>query len=83
FEVNYPIVVERRRYRGDLVFPRQRVVVEYLGDYHRDPAQWRRDVSRASRLREAGWFVLEVTIDDLRDSADFLNRLRRVLEARA
>ncbi len=81
FEVNHQIVVDRRRYRGDIVFPRQRVVVEYLGDYHRDPAQWRRDVSRASRLREAGWFVLEVTIDDLRDPADFLSRLRRVLAA--
>lgn len=83
FDVNVEIVVDGLRYRGDIVFSEHLVVLEYLGDYHREKAQWRKDVSRASRLREAGWFVLEVTVDDVLHPADFVRRLRRVLAARA
>ncbi|MBF4549899.1 endonuclease domain-containing protein [Pseudoclavibacter sp. VKM Ac-2888] len=66
--------------RGDLVFRAQRVVVEYEGEVHLSPAQFRRDITRTEALIAAGWRVIRVTHADLfPDAAAFLARLRAAL----
>lgn len=52
---------------GDLVWRERKVVLEYEGDQHRtDRGQFRYDIERYERFREAGWTVIRVTADDLR-----------------
>ena len=66
--------------RVDLCFPAHRVVVEYLGDYHRtDRDQWRKDRSRIARLTAAGWHVLEIGADELRDPERVIALVRGML----
>ncbi|PPG29841.1 hypothetical protein C5B97_12915 [Pseudoclavibacter sp. RFBB5] len=66
--------------RGDLVFRDQRVVVEYEGEGHLSPAQFRRDITRTESLIAAGWRVIRITHADLFPSpATFLDRLRAAL----
>lgn len=69
-------------YRGDLAFPRHKVIVEYQSEYHRDTAQFRADMTRISRLQADGWFVIQVNADDLRDPVELVQRIRRVLADR-
>ena len=81
-EVNYSIAVPGYNYRADLAFPCHMVVIEYHGDYHRNPEQWRKDLTRKSRLEAAGWFVLEFNADDLKNPVELLARIRVVLRGR-
>ncbi|MCU1570137.1 MAG: hypothetical protein JWR33_878 [Naasia sp.] len=47
--------------RGDLVYEKERVVVEYDGDQHRsDRGQYERDVDRLEQLGDEGWRVLRI-----------------------
>ncbi|WP_172582744.1 endonuclease domain-containing protein [Subtercola boreus] len=47
--------------RADLVFRRERVIVEYDGDQHRtDTTQYEKDMTRLERFHLAGWTVLRV-----------------------
>ncbi|MEY2848519.1 MAG: hypothetical protein RI885_1184 [Actinomycetota bacterium] len=81
--VNVPITTtDGYAYRGDLAFPHAKVVVEYQSDYHREPEQFRRDMTRKSRLQADGWLVVEVNADDLADPVELVARIRRVLSAR-
>jgi very-short-patch-repair endonuclease len=57
-QVQYPVVVNGRRYRLDLAYPAQRVAVEYDGEAHRLQARARRDLVREADLTAAGWTVL-------------------------
>ena len=51
-----------RRTRGDLVFRRYRVLVEYEGEQHLfDVDQWSTDVARLNDLIDDGWWVIRVT----------------------
>ncbi len=53
--------------KGDLVWPERKVVLEYEGGQHGlDIGQFRYDVERYERFRDAGWTVIRVTADDLR-----------------
>jgi hypothetical protein len=48
--------------RGDLVFRRERVVVEYEGEHHlTDPIQWARDLERYNDLALSGWLVIRLS----------------------
>jgi hypothetical protein len=83
-ELNAPVLDSRGRVlgHGDLVWRRQRVVLEYEGDQHRtDRGQFRYDIERYERFREAGWTVIRVTADDLRldRRASLAARVRRAL----
>ncbi|NUT57365.1 MAG: DUF559 domain-containing protein [Agromyces sp.] len=50
-----------RSTRGDLVFRRQRVILEYDGQHHReDDLQWAKDVDRLNELAADGWIVIRV-----------------------
>lgn len=69
--------------RLDVAFVRHAVALEYQGDYHRDRAQWRRDMTRRSRLEALGWYVMELNADDLADPVELVARIRAVLARRA
>ena len=83
FVANMRIEVPGARYRGDLVFPREKVVVEYQSEYHFGAAQRRKDMTRIDRLQAAGWFVMQVNFDDLGDPDELVARLRSVLASRS
>jgi hypothetical protein len=51
----------------DLAYPGARIAIEYEGDHHRTPEQFRRDIARYERLHDAGWVVLRVTARDVPD----------------
>lgn len=52
----------RRLGRADLLFRRQRVIVEYDGDQHRtDTRQFDTDVQRLERFAANGWTIVRVT----------------------
>lgn len=81
--VNLPITTSGGfRYRADLAFPDQRVIVEYQSDFHRDPARYRADMTRISRLEADDWYVILVNSDDLGNPAELLRRVRLVLSRR-
>jgi very-short-patch-repair endonuclease len=82
FHSNYEVAVRGRRFRIDLAFPELKVAIEYQGDHHRSPEQWRRDMTRRSILASDGWFVLEINADDLRDPVELIARIRHVLASR-
>ncbi|WP_104082434.1 hypothetical protein [Cryobacterium sp. Y11] len=59
--VYIPLPAGKRRARGDLVYLRYKVLVEYDGEQHRiDDAQYNRDAERLHDVREAGWLVITV-----------------------
>lgn len=70
------------RYRGDLVIPAYTVILEYQSEYHFEPAQARKDMTRRSRLEADGWFVMYINADDLGDPAELVARIRTVLASR-
>lgn len=53
----------------DLAYPEHRVAIEYEGDHHRSPEQFRRDLRRIERLHDSGWIVIRATADDVPDDA--------------
>jgi very-short-patch-repair endonuclease len=76
FRANYWIDTAVQRYRADLADPVRKIVIEYQSDYHADIKQFRSDMTRKSRLRAAGWLVIEVNADDLDDPAELAARIR-------
>lgn len=70
---------------GDLVYPRERVVVEFEGDHHRvDREQWTSDILRQERLERCGWLVVRVTGAQLMSQATAVaGRVRRALRERS
>lgn len=67
----------------DLAWPDLRVCVEYEGDHHRDPGQFRRDIRRIERLVDAGWIVIRVTAADLyRGRRELVTRIAQRLRTR-
>ncbi len=81
FEANSEIATTSgRRYRGDLVFGSERVILEYQGDHHRDPQQFRRDLSRQLDLQADGWVVVLLGPGDIAD-AGLVRRVRAILAA--
>ncbi|THG33431.1 endonuclease domain-containing protein [Naasia lichenicola] len=68
--------------RADLVVRSARLIIEYQGDHHRDPAQWHMDLTRRSKLEAEGWTVVEVGARDLDDPIELAGRLRDIVRAR-
>ncbi len=82
-EVNLPITTSGGfRYRADLAFRRERVLIEYQSAFHESPERYRADMTRRSRLEADGWFVIEVNSDDMRNPDELVTRVRRVLATR-
>jgi hypothetical protein len=69
------------RTRGDLVFRRERLVVEYEGEQHlTDPVQWARDLERYNDLALSGWLVIRLS-RKMRDD-EIVARITLALRAR-
>jgi very-short-patch-repair endonuclease len=68
-----------KQLRPDFTFDEYRTIIEYQGDYHRTKAQWRKDMTRRSRLEAQGWKVVELNWDDLKDPAELVRRIRALL----
>ena len=79
FSCNEQVWIDGRQFRIDIAFPEFKVAVEYQGDYHRGSDQWRRDMTRRSMLASAGWLVLEINADDLRNPAELVRLVRRAI----
>ena len=59
-----------KTYRCDLVWPRQRVIVEYDSDLHHSrKAELTRDTLRRNALQDAGWRVVGMTASQVYDEA--------------
>ncbi len=82
--VNYETVLTEtgKGVRLDLAYPEVKFLIEYQGDYHRERGQWRKDLTRRSRLESQGWYVMELNADDLKDPAELTQRIRTVLARR-
>jgi hypothetical protein len=65
--------------RPDFEFSEYKTLLEYQGDYHRTKEQWRKDMTRRSRLEAAGWTVIEINADDLRDLNELVERIATTL----
>lgn len=68
--------------RVDFGFPELRIAVEYEGAHHFRGQQIARDDRRLRALEAAGWLVVRVSAEDLRDLPALMARIRRVVEAR-
>lgn len=68
--------------RPDFVYRAQQLAIEYQGDYHRSRTQWRKDMTRRSRLEARGWYVMELNADDLWEPVELVERIRSVLVRR-
>ena len=64
---------------GDLVFRRERVIVEYDGEVHAPMTQRAKDAARRALLREHGWIVVEIVGEDMRYPARVVARVRTAL----
>jgi hypothetical protein len=70
-----------RRTRGDLVYRKYRVLVEYEGEHHLfDVDQWTTDVARFNDLIDDGWWVIRITKRMPR--AELISRTARALRER-
>jgi len=67
---------------GDLVYDEWLIVIEYDGAHHRDPLRQAKDATRRTRLREIGFYVVELTADDVRWPQRTVQKVRRALESR-
>ena len=65
--------------RVDMLIRHAKVVIEYQGDYHRDPKQWRRDEQRRGELESLGYVVTYVTQEDLEDPERLAERIHRLI----
>jgi len=79
-ECNVEIFAGRRFVaRVDMLYRAARLIIEYDGDYHRDPHQWSRDQVRRAELESLGYRVTVVTARDFDDTEALLARIRRLL----
>ena len=70
------------KFRGDLAIPTRKVIIEYQSNYHAVPAQFRKDMTRKSRLAADGWLVIEVNTDDLDDPNELCARIQTLISSR-
>lgn len=56
------LTVRGRRYRGDLIYDEERLLVELDGrKYHAEPEQWERDTARDLALATIGWQTVRLS----------------------
>jgi hypothetical protein len=65
--------------RVDLAWPEAKLIVEYEGEYHFDGLQIARDDVRLQRLVAAGWRVIRLAANDLRDMDGVIRRIAEAL----
>ena len=70
--------------RGDLVYRRWKILVEYDGWQHeRDAFQRQRDHLRREGLEAAGWRVIVITVEDMRRPGTVVSRVRQAIRQAA
>jgi hypothetical protein len=70
--------------RGDLVYRRWKILVEYDGWQHeRDAVQRQRDHLRREALEAAGWRVIVITSEDMRKPGTVVSRVRQAIRQAA
>jgi hypothetical protein len=82
-QLNAPVVLPSGSVvHPDLVWADRRVAVEYEGEGHREREQFEYDVQRYAQLQEAGWTVVRVTADQLREpkATTLIRRVRALVE---
>ena len=82
--LNHDVVVAGRWIACvDLAYPEARVAIEYESDLHRsDPRTFRKDLTRGEHLKDADWWLVRATADDVGPLAEaFAQRIRRLLAA--
>jgi very-short-patch-repair endonuclease len=79
FVTNLPLTLFGKYHEIDIAFPALMVALEYEGDYHRDQKEWRKTMTRRARLEAAGWRVMQLNADDLRDPVELAARIRAFL----
>lgn len=62
-----------------MLYRKQKLIIEYDGDYHRDPDQWSRDQVRRAELEALGYRMTVVTARDFDNPRQLINRIRRLL----
>ena len=67
---------------GDLGYPEIQVVIQYEGAHHQQEEQRLRDARRDTAFRRAGWIIIHVTAEDLRDDFARVRAELRVLFAK-
>jgi len=81
--LNHDVVVDGRWVACvDLAYPDARVAIEYESDLHRtDDRTFRKDITRGEHLKDAGWWLLRATADDVGPAIEALvARVRRLLD---
>lgn len=69
--------------KGDLVYSRERIIVEHDGWHHeRDAEQRQRDHLRRELLESLGWKVIVITTEDFKDEAQIAWRIYNALKER-
>lgn len=73
----YRVLDDRGRFvaRVDFGWPERKLALEYDGQWHAAPGQFAKDRERLNRLTAAGWRVVFVTAEDLRDPIRLLRRI--------
>jgi len=66
--------------RVDLAWPEHKLIVEYEGAYHFDGLQIPKDDARFARLVAAGWRVIRLAANDLRDMDSVVRRIAQELD---
>jgi len=64
----------------DLCYPELKIAIEYQGEFHEK--QYVQDEARAERLRAAGWIVILVTAEHMRDREALIRLIGRAMISR-
>ena len=65
---------------SEIAYPDYQVAVEYEGDYHRtDRRRWAKDIDKYEAYAAAGWRVVQITAEHLRQTGEPARRVRDAL----
>ncbi|MFN8037400.1 MAG: hypothetical protein U0V73_15885 [Acidimicrobiia bacterium] len=83
--VQHEVQVDGRAFRLDVAYPEARLGIEYDSYlHHGGRGKFVQDLARRNALTAAGWTLLHVTVNDLRDGGRALcDMVRRALDAAA
>lgn len=65
YETQYEVEVHGERFRLDVAWPDDHVLLEYSGRAYHGPRRWERDEARAAKIKSLGWAYREVDAADL------------------
>ena len=80
---NHSVEIAGFSFRLDMAWPQAKVAVEYDGVEYHGPDRASRDAWRRRLLQQAGWIVIVVRKEDLRDLGSVALAVRKALSTRA